>query len=157
MPPSLQPVRFKSALRVQFTSILEGGRRTRPANYSSRNDDGKYFAEIEVLVCLEMIWRGLDAEFKSRDFLMISSPPINWCVHNFLNILHPLSLVDFGWQLTFRKRILRCRVSSDHCVWSELFKHALKLLIGRWWEGELRETQSSFPFCETKRFLWKYQ
>ena len=110
------------------------------ANYSSRNDDGKYFEEIEDLVCLEMIWRGLDAEFKSRDFLMISSPPINWCVHNFLNILHPLSLVDFGWQLTFRKRILRCRVSSDHCVWSELFKHALKLLIGRWWNSKF------FPF-----------
>ena len=56
MPPSLQPVRFKSALRVQFTSILEGGGRVGGhANYSSRNDDGKYFEEIEVLVCLEMI------------------------------------------------------------------------------------------------------
>ena len=34
-----------------------GGRRQTSihANYSSRNDNGKYFGEIEVLVCLEMI------------------------------------------------------------------------------------------------------
>ena len=56
MPPSHKPVRFKSALRVQFTSILEGGGWAGgPANYSSRNDDGKYFEEIEEFVCLEMI------------------------------------------------------------------------------------------------------
>ena len=120
MPPSHKPVRFKSALRVQFTSILEGGRRTRPANYSSRNDDGKYFAEIEDLVCLEMIWRGLDAEFKSRDFSMISSAPINWWVHNFLDILHPMDLVDFGWQLTFSKEDfeMSCLIRSLRVIWT---------------------------------------
>ena len=121
MPPSHKPVRFKSALRVQFTSILEGGGRVGVhANYSSRNDDGKYFEEIEDLVCLEMIWRGLDAEFKSRDFLMMSSAPINWCVRNFLNILHPLDLVDFGWQLTFSKEDfeMSCLVRSSRVIWT---------------------------------------
>ena len=64
--------------------------------------------------------RGLDAEFKSRDFLMISSAPINWCVHNFLNILHPLSLVDFGWQLTFSKEDfeMSCLIRSLRVIWT---------------------------------------
>ena len=67
-----------------------------------------------------MIWRGLDAEFKSRDFLMISSAPINWCVRNFLNILHPLDLVDFGWQLTFSKEDfeMSCLIRSLRVIWT---------------------------------------